>query len=384
MTRKPGIVATLLVCAPLIAQAPRRQSESQRPIGFPATTTAHQATISNSPATAFNESVQIFSTTAIPYPYLALVPTGDDGWSWCWLQSNMNYSGSGPGRYFWFHIPAGKKFLFDQDLILRDTARFGIGDQYFTPIYDLDISKTDSTMVSGMFRNASSTGGASMAVQTGNDSVGGSSRNAYTLYRSLEGSDSRWWYAGMTGTTAYRIRDYQNNDRITITQPDGNGAVNMTFNASTATFTGTVSGGVIKANYQDVAEWVPATESMEPGTVVVLNTHRSNEVTRSTTPYDTKAAGVVSAQPGVILGIEGPSKAQIATTGRVKVRVDATHAAIRVGDLLVTGTEPGTAMRSEPLALAGIEIHRPGTVIGKALEPLASGRGEILVLLTLQ
>ena len=42
------------------------------------------------------------------------------------------------------------------------------------------------------------------------------------------------------------------------------------------------------------------------------------------------------------------------------------------------------AMKSEPLDLGGAKIHRPGTLIGKALEPLAKGTGEILVLLSLQ
>jgi hypothetical protein len=31
-----------------------------------------------------------------------------------------------------------------------------------------------------------------------------------------------------------------------------------------------------------------------------------------------------------------------------------------------------------------VAFHRPGTILGKALESLASGTGEILVLLTLQ
>ena len=34
--------------------------------------------------------------------------------------------------------------------------------------------------------------------------------------------------------------------------------------------------------------------------------------------------------------------------------------------------------------LGGTQIHRPGTIIGKALEPLDKGTGEILVLLSLQ
>ena len=41
-------------------------------------------------------------------------------------------------------------------------------------------------------------------------------------------------------------------------------------------------------------------------------------------------------------------------------------------------------MRSEPVDVAGVKMHRPGTLIGKALEPLEKGVGEILVLLSLQ
>jgi len=145
-----------------------------------------------------------------------------------------------------------------------------------------------------------------------------------------------------------------------------------------------VVSGNVAAKYQDVAEWVPATVHMEPGTVVILNREHENEVMPSARAYDTAVAGVVSAQPGVILGVAGDSKAQIATTGRVKVHVDANRGPIAIGDLLVTSDKPGTAMKSQPVDLGGIAIHRPGTVIGKALQPLAQGEGEILVLLSLQ
>lgn len=142
--------------------------------------------------------------------------------------------------------------------------------------------------------------------------------------------------------------------------------------------------GNVAAKFQDVAEWVPATSHMEPGTVVVLDRTKENEVMPSARAYDTAVAGVVSAQPGVILGVQSDSKAAIATTGRVKVRVHAGSGAIEIGDLLVTGDKPGTAMKSRPIDVGGFAIHRPGTVIGKALQPLASGQGEILVLLSLQ
>jgi hypothetical protein len=151
-----------------------------------------------------------------------------------------------------------------------------------------------------------------------------------------------------------------------------------------ANFNGTVTGTNIKANYQDVAEWVPSTTDLEPGTVVILNRERDNEVMASATAYDTTVAGVVSAQPGLSLGIEGAGKEQVATTGRVRVRVDARSKPIRVGDLLVTSDLPGTAMRSEPMQLNGRPFHQPGTIIGKALQSIDSGVGEILVLLSMQ
>ena len=141
---------------------------------------------------------------------------------------------------------------------------------------------------------------------------------------------------------------------------------------------------VIGAVYQDLAEWVPATEHMAAGTVVVLNPDRKNEVMPSAQAYDTAVAGVVSAAPGIILGEGSDSKAKIATTGRVKVRVDASGNAIRIGDLLVTSDKSGAAMKSEPIEMNGRHFHQPGTILGKALEPLESGRGEILVLLSLQ
>lgn len=154
--------------------------------------------------------------------------------------------------------------------------------------------------------------------------------------------------------------------------------------AGNASFTGTVTGNNIAATYQDVAEWVSASSDLAAGTVVVLNPEKSNAVTASGRAYDTMVAGVVSAQPGLILGERSEGKEAIATTGRVKVLVDARKAPIKIGDLLVTSDVPGTAMRSEPQDINGRKFHQPGTIIGKALEPLNGGVGEILVLLSLQ
>ncbi len=106
--------------------------------------------------------------------------------------------------------------------------------------------------------------------------------------------------------------------------------------------------GNIAAKYQDVAEWVK------------------------------------SDRPGILLGEAGGDKLKVAQSGRVKVKVDATFGPVAAGDLLVTSPNPGYAMRSTPIEVGLTVIHRPGTLLGKALEPLREGQGEILVLLTLQ
>jgi len=145
----------------------------------------------------------------------------------------------------------------------------------------------------------------------------------------------------------------------------------------------TVSGN-ISAKYQDLAEWVPAARYIAPGTVVILDPRIANTVIPSFDAYDTSVAGVISLTPGIVLGESGEGKVRVATTGRVKVHVDATRMPIRIGDLLVTSDREGTAMRSEPIEFAGRRIHQPGTLIGKALESLSYGEGDILVLLSLQ
>lgn len=174
------------------------------------------------------------------------------------------------------------------------------------------------------------------------------------------------------------------NPRLTLTQA-GNLGIGTLTPAKRLSVNGDIEvTGNIAAKYQDVAEWVDSPEKLAAGTVVVLDTTKSNQVISSRESYDPHVAGVISRQPGITLGESGESKVLVATTGRVKVKVDARYAPINIGDLLVTSDTPGMAMKSKPIKLRGREIHAPGTLIGKALEPLKQGRGEILVLLSLQ
>ena len=186
-------------------------------------------------------------------------------------------------------------------------------------------------------------------------------------YSTAQGGDA---YAGTTAMTILKsgyVGIGKTNPTVAL---DVVGSINLT--------------GTVNAKYQDVAEWVPSSEQLSAGTVVVLDSTKSNQVTSSSVSYDTRVAGVVSEQPGIALGEKSDTKVLVATTGRVRVKVDASKGAIHIGDLLVTSDVPGVAMKSQPVNLGGVQLHRPGTLIGKALEPLEKGKGEILVLLSLQ
>jgi hypothetical protein len=135
----------------------------------------------------------------------------------------------------------------------------------------------------------------------------------------------------------------------------------------------------------DVAEYMPVTQDVTPGTVLVIG--EEGKLQPSTTAYDTRVAGIVSTSPGVTLGTKedgNPGEQMIAVAGRVPCKVDATSAPIHAGDLLTTSDNPGYAMKAEPIEINGRTFYPSGIALGKAMGSLETGTGTIEVLVTLQ
>lgn len=119
-----------------------------------------------------------------------------------------------------------------------------------------------------------------------------------------------------------------------------------------------------------------------PGDVLVISDDTKSDVEKSQTPYSTEVVGVYSTKPGYVgrrfTGPKSKQEVPMAMIGIVPIKVTAQNGPIRRGDLLVTSSIPGYAMK-------GTDRSRMlGAVVGKALGHLGSGVGVIEAVITLQ
>jgi hypothetical protein len=162
-----------------------------------------------------------------------------------------------------------------------------------------------------------------------------------------------------------------------------NASGNLTVYGATSTEVLTITGGSDLSESFNVKADAEAT--VEPGMVVAIDPANPGGLTVATQAYDKKVAGVISGAGGVntgmLMGHKGTiadGRHPVALTGRVYVWCDAASGAIEPGDLLTTSTTPGHAMKASNTSEA------PGATIGKAMTSLQSGKGLVLVLVSLQ
>jgi len=140
--------------------------------------------------------------------------------------------------------------------------------------------------------------------------------------------------------------------------------------------------GTLNGKRQDIAENYVSDSRLDPGDIVCVKAD-DNKIALSQIPNDPKVIGVVSTNPGVLLNSDvdlvGTSQSlnPIALSGRVPCKVTDEGGPIKRGDLLTSSSTPGHAMKAKPIRIGDQEIFRQGTIIGKALEPLESGKGLI-------
>lgn len=126
----------------------------------------------------------------------------------------------------------------------------------------------------------------------------------------------------------------------------------------------------------------PSFQAIEPGDVIAMDLSQRGYVRRCALLADPLVVGIAAgsgegcnaSQPGEEMS--ALARVPVATSGILSCKVDAAYGPIREGDLLVASPTPGHAMRADNPA--------QGTVLGKALEPLASGTGLINVLVMLR
>jgi hypothetical protein len=141
---------------------------------------------------------------------------------------------------------------------------------------------------------------------------------------------------------------------------------------------GTVAGGADVAEYFEVSGSI---DQYEPGDVLIISEDADRKVEKSSTPYSTLVAGVYATKPGLSLTEQNAVQNQLdqmapmGVIGVIPTKVCLEGGAIKRGDLLVTSSIPGVAMKADP------EKVKVGQVLGKALQNYDSaGVGKINVL----
>jgi hypothetical protein len=145
-----------------------------------------------------------------------------------------------------------------------------------------------------------------------------------------------------------------------------------------------ITGGSDVAEPYDVAA-VAGVEPI-PGMVVAIDPENVGKMRVVNGAYDRTVAGIISGangiKPGITLtqtGTIADGDMPVASIGRVWCWCDADQGGpIGAGDMLTTSNTPGHAMKVNDQA------RSQGAILGKAMSPLKSGKGLVLVLVSLQ
>ena len=183
-------------------------------------------------------------------------------------------------------------------------------------------------------------------------------------------------------TNMQSSKAFEVNGNIALVNGSGASIVFQDGTVQSTAYTGTCpsTGG----DYAESVDVEGDKKSYEPGDVMVLASDGAFDVVKSSEAYSTLVAGIYSTKPGYVgrRQITDPKLSSkeipMAMVGIVPTKVSAENGPIHRGDLLVTASLAGYAMK-------GTDHNRMmGAVVGKAMGSLSSGRGVIEVLVSLQ
>jgi len=181
--------------------------------------------------------------------------------------------------------------------------------------------------------------------------------------------DTRNLLASSTDNYLFSIR----NNGTPFLSVSGNGDLKVDGNIyASSTVIGT------PGNPGDLAERVDIApgEVVEPGDVVVIDPDHSDTYTKSVSSHESAIAGVISTNPIVVVGFgKTENTAVMALTGRVPIKVTTENGAIHRGDLLVSASTAGHAMKYDPNQDDGTRVVG---VIGMALDSFDGQSGKIM------
>jgi len=225
----------------------------------------------------------------------------------------------------------------------------------------------------GVFGITSATNGFAFGARGDAIGTSGAVIGVMGVTNSPEGDGGR--FVGVKGASGTILRGATGpaGTEFTVFRVDGNGTVhaNGGFRPFGADFAESVA---VRGNAEHYA----------PGDLLMIDASGERRLSLSQTPYSTLVAGIYSTQPGVVASQHRVDEAlpnnevPLAVIGIVPCKVTAENGPIAAGDLLVTSSMPGHAMKGTDRA------RMLGAVVGKALEPFQEGTGLIQVLVTLQ
>jgi len=230
--------------------------------------------------------------------------------------------------------------------------------------------------------NFSSTGGTGLFAATA-----GAGSTAVSAFATGTSGGSLGIHAGvMDSTGAAGLFDNDAGGNLLVGRTGGSGAHVNRFRID-GTGKGFFNGGT-QTGGADFAESVAIRgehSHYEPGDVLVVDRAAGRRLMLSRHAYSTRVAGIYSTKPGVLATTHSiddsdalAEEIPLAIVGIVPCKVTAENGPIAPGDLLVTSSTPGYAMKGRN------RTRMLGAVVGKALEPLREGKGVIQVLVTLQ